>query len=116
MVKPNSPISLACWRRSGGIASVSSIVVSAGTTRVRTKVRTESRTALNSLSRIGRSRPFEDGGHSLTAADAHRLQAVARPAALHLVQQGGQDPHTRGPDRVAEGYSRTVDVDALPVG
>ena len=62
-----------------------------------------------------RVQPLEDGGQALATTDAHRLQPVPALAALHLVQQRGQDPAAGGADRVAERDARAVDVDALPV-
>ena len=60
--------------------------------------------------------PLEHRGQALAAADAHRLQAVAGLAAVHLAQQRGEDPAAGRADRVAEGDARAVDVDAVEVG
>ena len=59
--------------------------------------------------------PLEHRGQALAAADAHRLQAVAGLAAVHLAQQRGEDPPAGRADRVAERDARAVDVDALEV-
>ena len=62
------------------------------------------------------ARPLEDGGEALPPADAHRLQAVAGPAAVHLAQERGEDPPAGRADGVAERDPRAVDVDPLQVG
>ena len=61
------------------------------------------------------SHPLEQRGQPLAAADAHRLQAVAGVAAVHLAQQGRQDAPAGRAHRVAEGDARAVDVGPLEV-
>src|SRR4051812_2105066 len=49
------------------------------------------------------------------AADAQSGEAFLGVAALHLVQQGGQDARAGGPHRVADGDGAAVDVDLVAV-
>src|SRR5580698_3800480 len=58
---------------------------------------------------------FEDGGHALTAADAHGLQPESAAAPTELVQQGDHHAGTGGADGVAEGDARAVDVEPVLV-
>src|SRR5690606_39561689 len=60
-------------------------------------------------------RSFEDGGDTLTPADAHGLEPVAPAATPELVQQGGHDAHAGGAHRMAERDARTVDVELVLV-
>ena len=46
----------------------------------------------------------------------HRVaRPFCRAAALHLVQQGGEDPRARGADRVADGDGAAIDVDLVRI-
>src|SRR5215208_7323841 len=58
--------------------------------------------------RPGGSCPLEKGGDALPAADTHRLEAIARLPALHLVQQRRHDAHAGRTDRMAERNARAV--------
>src|SRR5687768_17733327 len=60
--------------------------------------------------------PLEDRGNSLTAADTHGLQGVARVSALHLGKHVHKDPHTSGANGVPDGYTAAIDVSALEAG
>src|SRR6188768_1476134 len=60
-----------------------------------------------------RLQAFDDHGHALTAADAHRLEAVAAAAVLEAVEQRGHDAGAGHPERVAEGDGAAVGVELL---
>src|ERR1700691_4232830 len=98
-----------------GIASLSSIVVSSGTTSERTNCLTARTMSCKSSCSIvhllakctrarGRLEPniLEDCGHSLTTPDAHALKPVAPTATAQLPQQSGQDPPARRSDGMTE--------------
>src|SRR5918994_5152225 len=53
---------------------------------------------------------LDDGGVGHAAALTHRLQAVAAPGALELVEQRGEQLVARAPERVAEGDGAAVHV------
>ncbi len=61
-------------------------------------------------------RPLEHRCQPLPAADAHRLEAVADVAAVHLARQRRQDATAGGADRVPERDARAVDVEPLEIG
>jgi hypothetical protein len=49
----------------------------------------------------------------LAAADAHRLEDIARLAAFGLVCGGGEDAGAGGADRVAQGNTGAVGVEPV---
>src|SRR5215468_6189429 len=59
---------------------------------------------------------LEQGGQSLSAADAHGLEAVAQLALGEVVQQRGQDAPPRRADRVPKRDAGGVDFEAIEVG
>src|SRR3990172_7221044 len=54
--------------------------------------------------------PPHDRGDPLPEADAHRREPVAAARAFQLVEQGGEEPGPRAPQRVAEGDGAAVHV------
>src|SRR6202011_4815702 len=56
---------------------------------------------------------LEDGGETLTAAYAHRLEPEASAAALELPQQRGQDAPAGRAHRMAQRDAGAVHVDSL---
>src|SRR5690606_41702933 len=57
----------------------------------------------------------EGQGNTLTPTDAQRGQALACIAALHLMQQGHQDPTARPANGVSQGDRATIDVDLVQI-
>ena len=60
--------------------------------------------------------PLEDSGYALAPADAHGLEAEMGVAALHLVQQGGEDAGAGGGYGVAQRDAGAVDVQVVLMG
>lgn len=60
--------------------------------------------------------PLKYGGEALAAADAHGFEAVAGFAAVHFVEQCGEDADAGGADGVAERDAGAVHVDAVVIG
>jgi hypothetical protein len=58
----------------------------------------------------------DDRSLALAAAHAERREGAPGVAALHLVQQGDEDPPAAGPDRMSQGDRAAVCVDPLGVG
>src|SRR5215217_8517247 len=58
---------------------------------------------------------FQAHGHAHAAADAEGRGPFLGARALHLVQQGGQDPCAGGADRVADGDRAAIDVGLLGI-
>src|SRR5690554_1275026 len=64
----------------------------------------------------GASHPLDDRGVGHATALAHRLEAVPAAGPLQLVEQGGHEACTRGPEGMTECDGTTIDVGALPQG
>ena len=58
---------------------------------------------------------FDDGGVCETAALTHRLEAVAAPRALQLVEQRRHESCARAPERVTESNRTTVGIHLVHV-
>src|SRR6187549_4042692 len=90
------------------------------------QVRTSSRNSCSDGERLRSTRrgysllsgsdPLDQGAGAETAAAAHRHQAHLLVGALHLVEQGGDQPGAGRAERVPEGDRAAVDVDAVHVG
>src|SRR5713101_7003180 len=56
---------------------------------------------------------FEESGRSLTAADAHRHDAVARLASQHLVGDGADHARARHAEGMADGDRAAVGIELV---